>query len=338
MFRNIKKASEYSLLSEKLIYKIMGHGHKKGNEHEKPGIPELTEAEKTKGKLEKLHDETLHSLVNREEEVMKLLIEGDAYKLGDWDKLNKMFYEAMEVKGDMAEKYLKYTQKKVFEELGLIGDTYADDDGKLGPYTLHALALSFDLKRPKVAVPAGSPKLTALLNKDSDEAFDSYKKLDFAKSTNKWAFKKVYKDMMTNSYFNYKTAKLGDWVLALWKAGYKGDKAKKLGFPEMYDITDRYPYASEMELRMFIGGKLVFVDDQGKMFVYHKTKGVLELLRRFNTELFDKPKPDKKKKLPSEPVKKPEGKKEKTPEKHLENDSKLVADADKEPKELRTTG
>lgn len=100
--------------------------------------------------------------------------------------------------------------------------------------------------------------------------------------------------MMTNSYFNHKTAKLGDWVLALWKAGYKRDKAKKLGFPETYRITDKYSYASEMELRMFINGRAIFVDNQGDMFVYHKTKGVLEPWRRLPTELFDKPKPDKK--------------------------------------------
>jgi hypothetical protein len=263
MFNNIKKASEYSLLNEKLVHIVTG----KPKPGEAPSEA-LTQAEKAKKDLEALHSDVFYTLFIEEKKVMKMLQEGDAYN-GDWEKLNEKFYDLMGVDKKKGERYLTETQKQVFKELELEGDTFAKVDGKLGPYTLYALALSFGLKMPKIRIPAGSPRLVALINKNADEAFGFYEKLRLAKKVNKREFKKAYKDIITTSAFDPEKAKLGDWALALWKAGYRGHKPEKIGFPKLYAIdSEKYPYAyGKMELVILAEGlSPIFVDKKGKMF------------------------------------------------------------------------
>ncbi len=369
MFKNIKKASEYSLLSESLIYKVTSVGQGK----ELPEV--LTEEEKTKKRLDEMHTsldatfqkhleenkaeinkfiakcrehpyqpnqwkewnkdflkamgfpdvsdpvaakrliERLENYLNSRgakvvaegkfgpnnlkalerhmdsleykgsgdnndayifaddlKSVLDLIVKGSDYKSGDWTELNKAYAREFAKKGMSkveVEDILKEQQEEVFKRLGIESDRMADIDGKLGPFTLYAFALDHDIQRPKIPVPAGNPRLEALLNEDAKKAFTIYKdKFAFAKDANENSFIKVYKKIKSYTNFDPRTAKLGNWALALWEAKYYGSMAEKLiGFPRLYKADkDWNPNADKMKLRIVFNGndkKLFFVNSKG---------------------------------------------------------------------------
>ncbi len=343
MFRNIKKASEFSLLSEKLIYRIKGMP---SPEEHRDQIEAANKA--AKAKRDALRKQTDAILMLRDEKVLNKIIEaGSDYKKGDWHGLNDKFKEEFakqNVEKDAAVRMLVRLQKSVFSKLGLSGDTFAKPDGQLGPYTMYAFALYYNLKRPRARVPFGSPKLAALINKDADEAFVDYKQFNFVKNINKADFRRVYKDIKENtSTFNSNTkySNLGDWALALWESGYGGDKAKKIGFPKIMDYKKsaaKYQYVrgihdknTKLVLDWGDNRSLIFVNENGKMFIRDKDTdnlkphtAVLNIGNPFEEKKKGTPKP---KKAPK-PAPKPQPKPQETPKEPAK--PAMVANAEKD--------
>lgn len=317
MFKNIKKLSEYSVLSESPIYKIVGPGGKSHAE-----VPS-EDAEKAGKAKDKLHEQMDALVMQHENQILRLLVEGAEYRSGDWRSLNEKFIKEFGKKGMTKEatiRLLKRFQTEAFEAYGLKGDRQAGIDGKLGPYTLYAFALYFNLRRPKVAVPMGCPRLAKVIGEDAEEAFKFYQEFPFAKNANIREFKKAYKNIKANtSVFNpdSKYAKLGDWALALWEGGYAGGKEKKIGFPSFHGVdTRKYPYADGMEIVMFIEGEKenpIFVDKKGKLYKEDIYEGGVEPYN-YKGKKAKKPepatpaKPPAAPKAPADPKPKPEQK------------------------------
>lgn len=286
----------------------------------------------------------------RDEQVINKIIEaaGTAYKKGDWHTLNEKFAAEFAKEGigkEATKRLLMRFQKAVFAELELTSDTFAEADGKLGLYTMYAFALYYNLKRPKVKIPYRSPQLEALVNDDASKAYKAYKRFDFAKGVNELAFKDVYRNIKINvSRFNPdpEFGTLGKWAIALWESGYRGDKARKIGFPKMIDYrksAGKYPYVrAQYDKDMILviereDMELIFVDKKGKMFVRYKADSI----KPFHAPLaVGEPFKEEEKKAPTpKPKKSPApAPKEEAPEEKLEDDSKLVAEAKKPP----TTG
>ncbi|MFH0838166.1 MAG: tetratricopeptide repeat protein [Patescibacteria group bacterium] len=255
----------------------------------------LGRAETPEEKAIKARESLMHDLdFTQAEKLITLITEGAEYKMGDWIALNKKFAQEFAKEGvgeNAAERLLKHYQKQVFTELHLEGDPMAGIDGKLGSYTLYAFALYFNLKRPKVRVPYGNPRLEKLVNKDTDEAFEAYKKFPFAKNVKKSDFAEIYASIKSStSSFRTEPEALGDWALALWESGYAGRKERKIGFPTILGIDSaKYPYAyGNMELVILPEGQSpIFVDKNGKLFSYDE--GTKELKPRVAPVVFGNP-------------------------------------------------
>ena len=146
-----------------------------------------------------------------------------------------------------AERLLKKFQKETFDSLGLTGDRLAVADGKLGLYTLYAIALKTNLQWPKGDVPKGCPHLQALIDKDIQKAYESYQKYSFAKEVDRAEFTKMYTEIKsTNERLHGQSCQFGSvGPLALWYAGAgrDGSAVNRIHFPEMttFDATV-YPY------------------------------------------------------------------------------------------------
>jgi len=272
MFKNIKKLSEFALLNERLVYEDAPKSAPDTSSEKEP-----SDAQKARAALMADVDTLVFA---REEQVLKLLSGTDAYKKGDWRELNELFkkeFEKFGVKEKSAERLLKKFQKEAFDYLGLTGDPLAVIDGRLGIYTLYAFALKTNLQWPKGDVPAGCPRLKALIDKDIKKAYENYQNYPFAKAVTQAEFTKMYTRIKTtNRRFMADRANLGQWALALWYAGAGLDgTANRINFPQMSIFREEGYYNSPgIALTLNLPGytQPVLVDTEGRLLLYNKDK------------------------------------------------------------------
>lgn len=277
MFKEIRKHCHHSPCNDRRIYMAVT-GPSAAPAEAPAAEPGTREA------LKKARQKTDFLVFQHESDMLKLLMAGSEYKSGQWRRLNEQFHGMFGKQGvekSASERLLKRFQEELFSTLKLGGDRLAVPDGKLGPYTLYALALYYNQQRPKVRLPEGSPKLEALIEKDADEAFSHYRRFVFANEVRKKDFREAYRDIKAStSGFNPSAPEttLGQWALALWEAGYSDKKSQKIGFPRLYAVDpEKYPDAyGKMEAVMIQGDQPpLFVDKKGKLFVYDQESKTL---------------------------------------------------------------
>jgi hypothetical protein len=88
--------------------------------------------------------------------ITRFVSERESYSKGNWRQWNKDFAERTGLSADEAKATIRRMQRAVFAELGLEHEGVVD--GKLGPYTINALAAALELRSPE-KLPAGKPKL-----------------------------------------------------------------------------------------------------------------------------------------------------------------------------------